>query len=254
MRAELPGAAMDEEQRRMAELGAKGLIPFHGQPYLSYCLSALADAGITEVCFVVGPGESLIRERYERLPTDRLRLSFAVQERPIGTANALLAAESFASGEPFLLVNSDNYYPAPALAATAAIDGQGMAGFRAEVLCSRGNIPAERVAAYALVTVGADGCIDEIVEKPGAELAARLAGRAYVSMTCWRFERPIFAASREIGPSPRGEYELPDAVARLVRGGARMPVVPVSEPVLDLSSRDDVATVSDFLRGIEVRL
>lgn len=254
MRAELPGAAMDDEQRRMAALGAKGLIPFHGEPYLSYSLSALADAGIQEVCFVVAPGESPIRERYERTPTERLRLSFAVQERPIGTANAVLTAEPFAGGDPFLLINSDNYYPVPALAAVAAIDGSGMAGFRAEILSSRGNIPPERVAAYALVTVGADGCIDEIVEKPDPELAARMAGHAYVSMTCWRFETPIFAAARAIGPSRRGEYELPDAVAQLVRSGARLRVVPVSEPVLDLSSRDDVATAGEFLRGIQVRL
>lgn len=247
-------APMDDRQRRMAELGAKGLIPFHGEPYLSYSLSALADAGIVEVCFVVAPGESPVREYYERARLERLRLSFAVQERPIGTANAVLAAEEFAGGDPFLLINADNYYPAPALAAVAAIDGTGMAGFRAESLSSRGNIPPERVAAYALVAVGADGCIDEIVEKPDPARVARMEGNAYVSMTCWRFETPIFAAARAIGPSRRDEYELPDAVAYLVRSGTRVRVVPVSDGVLDLSSRGDVATASEHLRGIGVRL
>ena len=109
MRAPVQGAVLDEEQRRAADQGLKGLIPFHGHPYLSFVLSALADGGVDEVCLVVPPGEDPIRAHYERLRTERLRLDFAVQERPEGTANAILAAEPFAAGEPFLLINSDNY-------------------------------------------------------------------------------------------------------------------------------------------------
>jgi dTDP-glucose pyrophosphorylase len=254
MRAELPGARLDEAQRRAAEDGWKGLIPFHGEPYLSYVVSALADAGVGETCFVIGPGANPIREHYENARTERLRIRFAVQERPLGTADALLAAEEFTRGEPFLLINSDNYYPAPVLTAVAALDGSGMAGFRREALVSRGNIPPERLAAYAVVSTDRDGFIDEIVEKPDAADLARLAGHGWISMTCWRFRSSIFEASRRVERSRRGEFELPDAVADLVRAGERFRVVPVDEPVLDLSSRADVASVEEHLRGIQVHL
>jgi glucose-1-phosphate thymidylyltransferase len=254
MRAEAAGVALHGEQRAMAERGLKALIPFHGHPYLSYTLGALADAGIGEACLVVGPGANPIRERYERLPTTRLRLEFAVQERPLGTAHALLTAERFAGADPFLVINGDNYYPVPALAAVAGLTASGLAGFHAGTLTSEGNIPPERVAAYALVTADARGCLAEIVEKPDPAQAGRVAGRAYVSMTCWRFGPSVFEAARGVGLSRRGEYELPDAVAALVRAGECLRVVPVSEPVLDLSSREDVASVGAFLRGVEVRL
>ena len=254
MQADSPGVRLDEAQREAAARGLKGLIPFHGQPYLSYVLSALADAGIGEVILVVRPGADPIRAHYEAIRTERLRIRFAVQEEPLGTAHALLMGEEQVGGEPFLLINSDNYYPAPALAAVAALEGSGMAGFRREVLSTRGNIPPERVAAYALVSTDADGFIEEIVEKPDAADIARLEGHAWISMTCWRFEQTIFAAARAVGRSRRGEYELPDAVAGLVRSGERFRVVPVEEGVLDLSSRADVPSVAERLAGIEVRL
>ena len=253
MRAPAQGVALDEAQRRMADLGLKALVPFHGHPFLSYTLSALADAGVVEVCLVVAP-ESPIREVYERLRTTRLRISFAVQEQPLGGAHALLAAEPFAGGEPVLVINSDNRYPVEALTSVAALDGAGMAGFRADALSSEGNIPAERVAAFALVTTDADGCLERIVEKPDPATAALLGPRAYVSMTCWRFGAGIFAAARELSPSARGEYELPDAVAGLAASGECVRVVPAAGTVLDLSSRADIPTVAAFLSGREVRL
>ena len=128
-----------------------------------------------------------------------------------------------------------------------------MAGFRRETLTGSGNIPPERVAAYALVSTDADGFIDEIVEKPGPADIARLEGHAWISMTLWRFLPSIFDAARRVPRSARGEYELPEAVAMLVREGERFRVVPVNEPVLDLSSRADVESVAMHLRGIEVR-
>ncbi|MBW3629653.1 MAG: NTP transferase domain-containing protein, partial [Gemmatimonadetes bacterium] len=86
MRAESPGSHLDEAQRSAAEKGLKGMIPFHGQPYLSYVLSALADAGVTEVCLIVAPDPDPIREHYAALHTDRLGIRFAVQPSPRGTA------------------------------------------------------------------------------------------------------------------------------------------------------------------------
>ena len=61
------------------------------------------------------PAITRIRDRYRgaTIPK-RLRISFAVQLRRIGTADAVLAAEEFTAGEPFVVLNSDNYYP-PAL-------------------------------------------------------------------------------------------------------------------------------------------
>ena len=79
------------EQAAVAETGVKGLIPVAGKPFLDYALSALADAGFCDVCLVIGPEHRAVRERYERSARPRrLRISFAIQARPLGTADAAL--------------------------------------------------------------------------------------------------------------------------------------------------------------------
>ncbi|MFM8301899.1 MAG: NTP transferase domain-containing protein, partial [Gemmatimonadota bacterium] len=65
MRAE-EETALTPEQAAAAAAGAKGLIPIAGFPLLDHVLSALADGGVTDVIFVVAPGESAIRQRYTR--------------------------------------------------------------------------------------------------------------------------------------------------------------------------------------------
>ncbi|MGH7506114.1 MAG: NTP transferase domain-containing protein, partial [Longimicrobiales bacterium] len=97
-RMRVPAAAvpMDPAQRVMAERGLKGLIPFHGHPFLAHAVTALADAGIREVCLVVGPGDDAVRATFAAVPATRVRFTFAVQEEPRGSAHALLAAAAFA--------------------------------------------------------------------------------------------------------------------------------------------------------------
>jgi len=70
-----------------------------------------------------------------------------------------------------------------------------------------------------------------------------------VSMNCWRFDTRIFAACRDVPRSPRGEYELPEAVGLAMRRGLRLRAVPARGPVLDLSRRADAGEVERRLAG-----
>ena len=256
MRREDGSARLSREQAVAAQTGAKALMPVGSRPFLDHVLSALADAGLTQVCLVVGPGPQPLRERYNKdIVPRRLRIAFAVQERPLGTADALAAAESFTGGEEFLALNSDNYYPLSAYAALRALEGSGLPVFRRRTLTEVGLIPAERVAQFALVKLDGEGCLENIVEKPDAAAAAALDDESLVSMNCWRFSSAIFRACRAIPLSPRGELELPQAVQYAVsRLGERFRAVPCEEPVLDLSTRADVSVVAERLRNIPVRL
>src|SRR5690348_12293614 len=110
MRSADASAALSSEQLHAADTGIKAMIPI-GRPFLDFVLSALADTGIESVCLVIGPEHSSIRDYYDSLALRRIQIHFAIQERPIGTANALLSARQFVADEPFLSLNSDNYYP-----------------------------------------------------------------------------------------------------------------------------------------------
>jgi dTDP-glucose pyrophosphorylase len=243
---------LDPAQRAAADRGLKGLIPFHGHPFLAHVLSRVADAGIRRVCLVVRPGPDPIRAHFEACPGSRLRIEFVEQERPLGSADALLAAEPFANGEPVVVLNGDNLYPASVIDRVRRLPGSGLAGFRAAALAAQGNIPRGRVAAFAVAATGPEGCLESLVEKPDAGTLASFGPDPLVSMTCWRFLPSVFPACRALAPSPRGELELPDAALALVQGGACLKVETVEAGVLDLTEREDIPEVSRRLEGCEV--
>jgi glucose-1-phosphate thymidylyltransferase len=255
MRASDGAASLSIEQQRAADAGAKAMMPF-GRPFLDYVLSALADAGINEIAIVVAPDDVLIRKRYGvDVALTRTRITFAEQREPRGTANALLAARAFAGSDPFLMLNADNYYSVSALRALADAPGPALAGYRADALVRRGNIPIDRIRSFALLKTDAHGNLKEIVEKPDPNTAAAFGAGAPVSMNLWSFTNPIFGACARVTPSPRGELELADAVRIAMRDfDLTFRVVPVDDGVLDLSSRADVASVAARLADVTVQL
>ena len=247
---------LTDAQAVAARAGAKAAMPLAGgRPFLDYVLASLADAGFTEVCIVVGPNDDVIRARYGTggLLT-RLRVAFTVQEAPIGTADALLASEEFVAGEQFVIMNSDNYYPVDGLRRLREADGPATLAFSRAGLLRDGQIPAERLARYAALEIDREGFLQNVIEKPvDATLVAQ--HDALISMNVWRFNADIFRACREVPPSPRGELELPMAVALAVRVlGMRIRALPIDAPVLDLSHRADVPAVAGRLDAIEVEL
>ena len=248
MRRVDPDATLSEDQISAAESGVKGMIPI-GRPFMDYLLSALADAGFTYACLVTGPEHDATRSYYDQVRPGRIRVSYAIQTEARGTADAVNAAEVFVGGDGFLVINSDNYYPLAALRAARLLPGPGLVAFSSHAMISHGGVPLERVAAFPRVEVGNDGYLARLCPSFGPATAG------HVSMNCWRFGPAIFEACRSIGPSPRGELELPDAVEYSMRQlGQRYRVEYSDDPVLDLSSRSDIARVTRQLQGIDVHL
>ena len=255
MRRADDGVQLNAAQAAAADAGLKAMIPVGtGRPFIDYSLSALADAGITDACLVIGPEHTAVREYYGRTARpERLRIHFAVQAEPIGTANAVLAAAEFIAGEPFLVLNSDNYYPASVLAELRRQPAPALPAFEPRALSEEGNIPPERIAKYALLEIAPDGRLQHIWEKPDAATIARLGAGALVSMNVWLLSPRILQACREVPLSARGEYELPVAMELAVAQGVRVQTFPVRAAVLDLSQRADIDTIRTYLEGLEAR-
>lgn len=248
-------AAIDAAQRAVADSGMKAMIPV-GRPFIDYVVSALADAGITDVCLVIGPEHTRIRDYYQReVRPSRVKMHFAIQDEPLGTADAVRAAEDFAAGESFLALNSDTYYPVDCFRALRELNGAGLIAFEREALIRESNIKADRIARFAILEVRDDRTLARIVEKPDETTMAAAGAEPLVSMNVWSFTHEIFEAARRITPSPRGEYELADAV-NLAISELQVPFVVLyaRQGVLDLSSRGDIAGVAERLRLVDVRL
>jgi dTDP-glucose pyrophosphorylase len=250
MRKQDESAVLNPDQMAVAGLGVKAMIPI-GRPFLDYALSMLADAGYSRVCLVIGPEHQMVRDYYAQSPPNRVQLEFAIQERPLGTADAILATKKFAGEDLFLMLNSDNYYPLAALSALRNLHQAGVALFERDSLIARSNIPDERVLKFAIAQIGGEGHLKRIYEKPSEETVRLMGVPVYVSMNCWLFSPSIFKACRRISPSARGELELSDAVQYAIDElNEPFKVLTFQDSVLDLSSRSDIAAVAEWLRGI----
>ncbi len=253
MRRSDAAATVDAAQAEAADTGVKGMIPI-GRPFMDYLISAFADAGFLDVCLVIGPEHHQVREHYgrEAIPS-RARLHFAVQPDPLGTANAVLAAEEFAAGESFVVINSDNYYPVEALRALRDRAAPVVVGFERAALVRLGNVPPDRVARFGALEIDSDDTLRRILVEPTAAMLA--AGEIFASLNCWSFTSQIFRACREVPRSTRGEFELPQAVQLAIdQYSMRMHVVRSHAAVLDMSSRSDIASMAERLRDVAVAL
>jgi glucose-1-phosphate thymidylyltransferase len=247
--------ALTAEQRRAAEHGAKGMMPLGARPFLDYVLSALADAGIEETTIVVSPDASEMREYFtSTAPPERVRVTFAVQAEPRGTADAVQSARDAVRAAPFLVLNSDNFYPVAAFRDLAAIHASGLVAFEAETLVRESRLEPERVFKFALLDIGDDDILRAVREKPSADDPLAQRAERWVSMNVWSFTPVIFDACERTRPSARGELEIQEAVTIAMRDlGERFRVLPMRAGVLDLSSRADVALVAERLAGVVPR-
>lgn len=247
MRKTSPGLVLSSDQVEAAGTGVKAMVPV-GRPFIEYQLSALADAGYTDICLVTGPEHQAVRDYVGQLPLRRITISHAIQAQPRGTADAVAASAGFAGSDEFLVINSDNFYPLAALRAARRLDGAGLVAFPARILVEQGGIPAERVSTFPRVTADSQGYLAHLA------LSAEEGIEGYVSMNCWRFGPTIFEACGSIPLSPRNELELPDAVKYSITSlGQRYRVAHSNEPVLDLSSQSDIGRVTRQLADTTVR-
>jgi glucose-1-phosphate thymidylyltransferase len=253
MRSEQENTHLDASQSAAADSGMKAMIPF-GRPFLDFVLSGLADAEYRSACIVIGPEHSVVQEYYARTRPHRINVEFAIQQKAIGTADAVLTVKEFANGQEFMVLNGDNLYPQVVLAALRNLGEPGAVMFDEESLVRNSNIPAERIRSFAYGTVNDDNYLIDLVEKPDEPHASNLRAKSLISMNCWRFSAEIFPVCQRVALSPRGEYELPTAVGEAVRGGMRLKIARSSAGVLDLSRRADISSVAERLKNIQVRL
>ncbi|MGD0454063.1 MAG: glucose-1-phosphate thymidylyltransferase [Solirubrobacteraceae bacterium] len=208
--------------RPITHTSAKQLVPVANKPVLFYGLEAMADAGIEEVGIIIAPETG---PEIEAAAGDGsrfgLRITYIVQDEPLGLAHAVLTAEPFLGTSPFVMYLGDNllqggiselvrafreHAPDALILLTPVPDPEnyGVAELAAPAPGDAGAHP------------GALGRVVRLVEKP-AEPATDLA-----LVGVYMFTAAIHDAARAIEPSARGELEITDAIQHLVNSGMRV--------------------------------
>jgi glucose-1-phosphate thymidylyltransferase len=201
--------------RPITHTSAKQLVPVANKPVLFYGIEAMAEAGIDEVGVVIAPDTG---PEIERAAGDGssfgVRISYILQDEPLGLAHAVLTAEPFLKASPFVMYLGDNLLQGGISELVAAFREH-----RPDALILLTQVPDPEnygVAELASAPAGQTGRVVRLVEKP-ADPATDLA-----LVGVYMFTAQIHDAARAIAPSARGELEITDAIQHLLDGGRRV--------------------------------
>jgi glucose-1-phosphate thymidylyltransferase len=193
--------------RALSGGGNKHLLPVGGVPMILHPLRRLVGAGVDRILVVTGSEHvGDLAQALGSGAAHACELTYRVQERPGGIAQALGLAEDFAAGGPVVAVLADNVFDAdlgPIVAGFVAAGAQG-----ARVLCHEVPDP-ER---YGVAEIE-DGRIVRLREKP-ADPPSRLA-----VVGIYLYDARFGAFVRRLAPSPRGELEITDLNAAYLAEG-----------------------------------
>jgi NDP-sugar pyrophosphorylase family protein len=210
MKAVLLAAGKGTRMQGLCDALPKPLLPIANRPALVHTIGQFEAAGASELLLVVGHQAQEVRDALgERC--GGVRLSYVVQSDPRGTGQATALAEEFAAGQPFLMMFGDivtSRRHAPEILRIYADE-------RPDAIMAVRYFrdPASGGAVYL------DGTrVTRIVEKPRpGETTTH-----YINAGLFVFPPAIFDRLRRVGLSPRGEYELTDAIRMLLDDGLRV--------------------------------
>jgi glucose-1-phosphate thymidylyltransferase len=222
---------------------SKQLLPVYDKPMIYYPLTTLMLAGIRDVLVITTPSE---RARFEELLGDGsrwgIKISYAVQPKPEGLAQAFIIGRDFIGDGPAALVLGDNIFYGHGLSEVLQQAAQPRPG--ATVFAYQVRDPA----AYGVVEFDAAGKAISIEEKPAKP-------RSHWAVTgLYFYDNSVVAIAANLKPSARGELEITDLnnvylrrgdlqVARLGRGYAWF----------DTGTHQDLLGAGEYVRTVEMR-
>jgi bifunctional UDP-N-acetylglucosamine pyrophosphorylase/glucosamine-1-phosphate N-acetyltransferase len=196
----------------------KHLIKVAGKPILQFCLEAVKRAGVTEVLIVTHYMGDAIRQYFGDGETLGLQISYAKQEKILGTGNAAGVSESFVDDD-FVLIYGDLLFGSDTVKKVLQSYKRG------KTSSVVGVVPVEKPESYGIMEFGDQKKIKRIVEKPAAGKAPSNLANAGIYV----LSREIFDKIRQTKNSIRGEMELTDAVTMLASEGKTILAAEISK-------------------------
>jgi dTDP-glucose pyrophosphorylase len=209
----------------------KPMLRLAGKPMIEHILDRLSGAGISEALIVTGYRAEMIEQHLGAYP---MKLTFERQQTINGTATAALLARDFAGVDPFLLTFGDIICESSDYRGISALAGTAVLGVK------QVDDPYQGAAVYE-----ENGVVTRIVEKP-------LKGSStthWNSAGLYTFRPVIFEHLAKLEPSPRGEYELADAITSLIASGETVLLYSIKGEWRDVGRPEDLRAAEQLLKS-----
>jgi dTDP-glucose pyrophosphorylase len=220
---------------RMRELTAdfpKPMIKVRGKPVLQHIIEGLRDAGVCRVMIIVGYHAETVRNFFGNGRRHNVDIEYATQTVQDGTGRVMNLARSFAGDSPFILSYGDilispvNYKRVVNLADDC----------EAIITVTRG----EDVSKGGAVFVNEQMELVDLREKPKPGEPTS----PWYNAGLYAFRPSIFEFIARLKPSPRGEYELTDAIRDLVHSGKKVKALELTGEWADVRDPEILARLN----------
>jgi glucose-1-phosphate thymidylyltransferase len=227
----------------VTQVVSKQLLPVYDKPMVYYPLTTLMLAGLRDVLIISTPQDT---PRFEELLGNGrqwgIRLSYAVQPKPGGLAQAFLIGKKFIGKDPVALVLGDNLFHGhdlSALLSRAAARRKGATVFAYPV-----NDPQR----YGVVEFDARGRAVSLEEKPKKPKSR------YAVVGLYFYDNRVVKLAEGLKPSARGELEITDLNRKYLEWG-ELDVVPMGRGYawLDTGTHESLLEAAHFIETIEKR-
>jgi glucose-1-phosphate thymidylyltransferase len=222
---------------------SKQLLPVYDKPMIYYPLTTLMFAGIRDILLISTPGHI---DSFRRLLGDGnqwgLQITYAVQPKPEGLAQAYVIGADFVRGENSALILGDNIFYGHDLPKLLAAAQQRKVG--ASIFAYHVHEPQQ----YGVVEFDQDHRVLSIEEKPAQP-------RSNWALTgLYFFDSSVIEIAASIKPSGRGELEITDVVKTyLARGQLHAQLLGRGMAWLDTGTLEAMIEAAEFVRAIEKR-
>jgi len=221
----------------------KQLLPVYDKPMIYYPLSVLMLAGIRDI-LLISTREHL--PFYRHLLGDGttwgIRLSYVIQDKPVGLAHAFILGRDFVGGDRVALILGDNVFYGHGLSAEL---GQAMDRKDGATIFAYHVVEPSQ---YGVVAFDKSGGATDIVEKPTRPVSNWAVTGLYF------YDNAVLDIAAGLRPSARGEIEITDVNRRYLEM-KKLHVVKLGRGYawLDTGTHDSLLDAGDFVRSIQHR-
>lgn len=213
----------------------KHMIEVNGKPFLYYALSNLKKAGFEEVIMVIGYKKEIIEEFLKKY-RDEFNIAAIINQfealgnEKYGTLCPIECAQKVIGEKNFVMVMGDNLY---------SVDDLKKMNIDDEFNYVAG-LPHENPQLYGVLVKDGEDYLEQILEKPANPPSNAINAALY------KFTPEIFNKVPLVQKSPRGEYEITDAINLLAKE-KKVKIKEIKNYWLDLGKPADIQTIEAFL-------